>query len=52
MDWTRQQLFAMARIVDPPLPPLQSVRLPDQVRECIRYLRLMDLHRDWAPSAV
>ena len=28
----------MARIADPPLPPLKSIRLLDQVRERIRYL--------------
>ena len=28
----------MARIADPPLPPLKSIRLLDQVREHIRYL--------------
>ena len=38
MHRLKQQLFAMTRIADPPLPPLQSLRLLDQVRERIRYL--------------
>ena len=38
MHRIKQQLFAMARIADSPLPPLKSIRLLDQVRERIRYL--------------
>ena len=37
MHCIKQQFFAMARIADPLLPPLKSIRLLDQVRERIRY---------------